>query len=619
MGIKTVFKPIGWLLGRIWWFVDGLRRALFNILLLLIIVSIVWALIKSAPKPLADRTLLVLNLDGQLVEQSSGSARSEALARLQGRDTLHQVRLRDVVRALDDGAKDPKIWAALLDLDDFSGAGQAGLHEVAAALARFKAAGKPVLAYGDNYSQRAYYLAAQGNEVYMNPMGLLQLTGFGGWRNYYKDALDRLGVEAHLFRVGTFKSFGEPYIANAPSPAALEADAFVYDALWGDFGAAIEQGRKLARGSVKTLIDTLPERLAATHGDMAQLAVDAKFVDALKTRDEMRALLIKRGAADDTGKSFRQVGYLDYLTRQPRKTPLPDAPEVAVVVAEGEIVDGDADPGMVGGDSTARLVRQAREDAHVKAIVLRVNSPGGSAYASEVVRRELELARKDGKKVVVSMGDVAASGGYWITMASDRVIADPDTITGSIGVFAMLPTADKLLDKLSVHTGGYTTTWLAGAYDPRRPMDPRFAALMQAGVQHTYDEFTAKAAQARGKTPAQVDAVAQGRIWTGRQALERGLIDALGSFDDAIKSAEQLAGVKAEDARIRYVEKEPSRTERLLQSLDDVVAPSLLDGLRAQLGFMPPKALVDAGRELAWLSDRAARGEVVAHCLCGAP
>jgi len=211
---------------------------------------------------------------------------------------------------------------------------------------------------------------------------------------------------------------------------------------------------------------------------------------------------------------------------------------------------------------------------------------------------------------------VAASGGYWITMSSDRVIADPDTITGSIGVFAMLPTADKLLDKIPVHTGGYTTTWLAGAYDLRRSMDPRFAALMQAGVQHTYDEFTLKAGRARGKTPAQIDAVAQGRIWTGQQALDRGLIDQLGSFDDAIKAAEKLAGIKAEDAKIRYVEREQSRTERFLQSLDDVLAPSLMQAVRAQLGFTPPKELVDAGRELAWLGDMSKRGEAVAHCLC---
>jgi len=204
-------------------------------------------------------------------------------------------------------------------------------------------------------------------------------------------------------------------------------------------------------------------------------------------------------------------------------------------------------------------------------------------------------------------------------MASDRVIADPDTITGSIGVFAMLPTADKLLDKLSVHTGGYTTTWLAGGYDPRRAMDPRFATLMQAGVQHTYDEFTAKAAKARGKTPAQIDAVAQGRIWTGQQALERGLIDQLGRFDDAIKTAEQLAGLKADEAKVRYIERVPSRTERLLQSLDDVLAPSVMQAVRTQLGFTPPRVLMDAGRELSWLSDLSARGEPVAHCLCAVP
>ena len=292
-------------------------------------------------------------------------------------------------------------------------------------------------------------------------------------------------------------------------------------------------------------IDALPQRLAAAGGDLAKLALDVRLVDALKTRDELRELMIQRGARDDELKSFRQVGFDDYLRRL---KPQRDGDAVAVVVAEGEIGDGEAPPGRIGGLSTAALIRKARDDEQVKALVLRVDSPGGSAFGAELIRRELELTRKAGKPVVVSMGDLAASGGYWVATAADEVIADAATVTGSIGVFTLLPTAEKALDKLGVHTGGAPTTWLGGAYDPRRAIDPRFAALVQSSVDHTYAEFIAKVAAARQRTPAQIDAVAQGRVWTGAQALERGLVDRLGSYGDALDAAAargKLAGRRA--------------------------------------------------------------------------
>jgi len=371
-------------------------------------------------------------------------------------------------------------------------------------------------------------------------------------------------------------------------------------------------------------IDALPQSLEAQRGDTAKLALQEKLIDGIKTRDEMRELLMSRGAKDAEGKSFRRVSMGEYLAHI-KPQPASQAATVAVVVAEGEIVDGDAGPGKVGGDSTARLIRQAREDGQVKALVLRVNSPGGSAFASEIVRRELELTRNAGKPVVVSMGDVAASGGYWISMSADEVIADASTVTGSIGVFGMLPTGDKLLDKLSIRTGGQTTAWLAGGYDARRPLDPRMAATVQAGINHIYDEFTSKAAQARKKPVAEIDAVAQGRVWTGAQALERGLIDRLGSLDDAYKAAAKLAKLEGEP-RITYPERELSRTERLLASLGDVLAPTVVEAIQSQLGLpKPPAVLLDAGLELAWLTELAAPGPgrrpftAIVHCLCHMP
>lgn len=623
MAVKKVFSGLWWAVGKFWWVLDASRRALLNLLLLLILVLIVVSLVSRGPAPLADKTTLVLNLQGPLVEQFSGSARDQAMAQLQG-NHQRQTRLRDVLSTLDAAAQDPQIGSVLLSLDEFSGGGLAGLSEVAAALDRFKAKGKPVLAYGDGYSQRGYFLAARASEVYLHPLGAVQLEGYGRYRAYYKDALDRLGVSANVLRVGAFKNAAEPYFANSPSKEALQAEAYLYDDLWARYTAAVETARKLPKGSLGKSIDSLPEALTALKGDSAQLALQAKLVDGLKTRDEMRELLMARGAKDDKGKSFRQVSMAEYQAYIKPKPMLGD--RVGVVVAEGEIVDGDAAAGRIGGDSTARLIRQAREDDKVKAVVLRVNSPGGSAFASEVIRRELELTKKAGKPVVISMGDVAASGGYWVSMSSDEVIADPATITGSIGVYGMLPTGDKLLDKLSVHTGGYTTNWLAGGFDPRRPLDPRLATTVQQGINHIYDEFTSKTAAARKKSVAEIHAVAQGRVWTGAQAKERGLIDRLGRFDDAVRAAAKLAKIEGTPP-LSYVEREMGRVERLLSSLDQIVAPSIAAAVRAELGLgeaasLLPKAAQEMQRDLAFVSARAQGGRpfsTFAHCLCTPP
>ena len=627
--MKSLFSAIGWLFSKAWWLLDGTRRTLMNLFVLLLIVIVVTALLTRGPKTLGDKTTLVLKIDGNLVEQFSGSPREQIVAQAQGQNTPRQTRLRDVLAALDQAAKDDKISAVLLDVEELHGAGLAGLHEVVAALQRFrKVSGKPVLAYADSYSQRSYFLAAQAGEVYLHPMGMVALEGFGRWRTYYKDALDRIGVTAHVMKVGTYKSFAEPYTATGPSPATQEAEGLVYGELWNGFTGTIEAARKLEAGSIAKGIEELPQRLAAAKGDPAQLALQDKLVDGLKTRDQMRELLISKGAKDEESKSFRQVSLNQYMAYvKEAGTPTKLQPGLGLVVAEGEIVDGDAGPGRIGGDSTARLIRKAREDEAIKAVVLRVNSPGGSAFASEIVRRELELTRQAGKPVVVSMGDVAASGGYWISMASDAVIADAGTITGSIGVFGMLPTAEGLMDKLSLHTGGVTTTWLAGGYDPRRPLDPRLQAAVQSGVENIYARFTSLAAQARKSTPEKIDAVAQGRIWTGSQALARGLVDRLGSFDDAVQTAAKLAKLELKDGekpRIVYVERDLSRSERLLASLTDVMAPPLAQAFGQALGLDAlPAPVIEEMAALKELSKLAARGQwdkaAAVHCLCGVP
>jgi protease IV len=391
----------------------------------------------------------------------------------------------------------------------------------------------------------------------------------------------------------------------------------------------VEAARKLPAGHLVRLIDELPQRLAEAGGDAAKLALAAKLVDRLVTPEQLRELMLANGASDDEGKTYRQVRLADYL---PLVQPREGKNAVAVVVAEGSIVDGNAPPGQVGGRSTAELLRRAREDKDVKALVLRVNSPGGSAYGSELVRQELEHLRQAGKPVVVSMGDVAASGGYWISLAADEVLADPGTITGSIGVIGLMPVARDALEKLGVNNAGTGTTWLAGAYDIQRGLDPRLKAMMQASIDHRYGDFVAKVAAARKKTPQAVDAVAQGRIWTGAQALEHGLVDRLGRLDDALQAAARHAKLEG-DWRVSYVDASASRLERLLNRLGvqesavqalaqaaALVAPAERSDsalLAALAGWGPARAVA---ADLQWLLQQSGPPfTAITHCLCDAP
>ena len=604
-------------LGRLWWLIDGTRRLVFNLVFLLILVAVLVALFTSGAPKLEDKTALVLNLRGPLVEQHAQGVRDAAFAQLAG-EAPRSTQLRDVLTVLDAAARDPHITHAVLVLDEFQGGGMASLREVAAALQRFKASGKKLTAWSGHYEQAQYFLAAQADEVLLHPMGMVFVKGFGRYQNYYRDALDKLGISVNLVRAGTYKNFGEPFTLNGPSPETIEAMGYAYNGLWGSYVEGVEKARKLPAGTLMAVINDLPARLTAAGGDPAKLALSAKLVDGLKTRDELRQLMIERGAKGAEGKTFRQVAFDQYLARQ-KPALVGDA--IGVVIAEGEIVDGRAPAGQVGGLSTADLIRKARDDKSVKAVVLRVNSPGGSAYASELIRRELELTRAAGKPVVVSMGDVAASGGYWISLATDELLADAGTVTGSIGVFTLLPSADKALEKIGVHTGGVTTTWLAGAGDPRRPLDPRFAELLQATINHVYSDFTTKAAQARKTTPDKIDAVAQGRVWTGAQAKERGLVDTLGGYADALKAAAKRAQL-GENPRVVYIQPEPGRAERLLEWLSGSVHTSVGRWLDAQVAPGVAPVLREARRELGWVSELTEGRKpfaAVAHCLCSAP
>jgi protease-4 len=605
--------------GMFWRALDATRRTIFNLIFLTIVIVILVAMFAGGVKPLADKTTLVLELKGELVEQHSATVRETLMSGIGAGEARRTIQLRDMLNVLDNAAKDSNITTVLLMLDEFDVSGMANLHEMGAALDRVRAAGKRVVAWGGSFDQKNYLIATHASEIYVHPMGTVMLEGFGRHRNYYRDALDKLGVTVNLIKVGTFKSFAEPYIGNGPSPAAAEADAFLYNALWANYTAEVEKFRKLPAGTIDRGIAALPETMTAANGNAAQVALNAKLVDGIKTRDEVRELLGKYGARDVENKTFRQVSFNDYLVRHPQKM-FGDA--VGVIVAEGSISDGTSGPGSIGGLSTANLIRRARNDDQVKAVVLRVDSPGGSAYGSELIRRELELTRAAGKPVVVSMGGVAASGGYWISMASDEVIADPATVTGSIGVFAILPTAEKVADKLGIHTVGTTTTWLADAYNPLRPLDPRFGQLIQSSINHIYSDFTTKAAAARKMPVAAVDAVAQGRVWTGAQAKERGLVDRLGSYNDALASAAARAKL-GKDFRVAYVERQGNPFERLLQSFG--VSTEMAVNIQVKLGVLdglPTGAATAVAKDMAFLSDMADRKKpfaAVTHCMCELP
>ncbi|MBH1982778.1 MAG: signal peptide peptidase SppA [Burkholderiales bacterium] len=615
------FPPLRRGFGAFWRALDATRRAVINLIFLLIVIAILIAIFGGGAKPLAEKTTLVLDLQGPLVEETPGGVREAVLANVSG-EVKKNVQLRDVLAVLDTASKDKNIGSMVILLDELQGGGLASLREVAAGVERFRATGKKVTAWGSSYNQRQYLVAAKADEVFLHPMGGVMLEGFGRYRNYYRDALDKVGVTVNLLKVGTYKSAAEPFIANGPSEAAAEADRYLNNGLWTTYTTDVEKARKLPAGAIMQTIDNLPAMMTAAGGDIAKLSLNGKLVDGLKTRDELRQFMMARGAKNTEGTNFRQINYTDYLARL-RPVHIGDA--VGVVIASGEIGDGIASPGAIGGLSTSRLIRQAREDKSIKAIVLRVDSPGGSAFGSELIRRELELTRAAGKPVVVSMGNVAASGGYWISTSSDEVIADAATITGSIGVFAILPTADKVVEKLGIHTAGSPTTWLADAGNPLRPLDPRFAQVIQGSINHVYGDFLNLAAKARKTTPEKIDEVAQGRVWTGLQAKERNLVDRIGSYGDALASAAKRAKLGS-DYRVTYLEQETSNVDRLIGMFGSKAMASLGLGEHVKLGLattgLPAEAALGMAQDLSWLSGITREHKpfmALTHCLCEVP
>jgi protease-4 len=626
MNQATRRGPIARFFQGLWDAMNFTRRLFFNVLffgVLIVVVAIMAA--GDGARPLLDRTTLVIAPEGKLVEQFSSDPASRAFARAVGDEGAAEVQLRDLLRAIDAARDDKRIERVLLRVDRMSFSGYASLREVAAALGRLRASGKQVVAFGESFDQNQYLLAAQANEVYIDPMGGLLLEGLANYRQYYREGLqDKLGVDVHLFKVGEYKSAAEPYVLDAASPEAKEADLYWMNDVWQRYLGDIATARKLDPAQLANGIDTLPAGIEAAGGDIARLALAQKLVDGLKTEEEVDDLLASRGVADvDAEDGFREVsldGYLKHLDSGLES--VDERPQVAVVVAQGEIAGGEQPPGAVGGESTSELLRAARDDEAVKAVVLRVDSPGGEVYASEQIRREVVALKKAGKPVVVSMGDLAASGGYWISMNADRIYANPSTITGSIGIFGLIPTIPRTLEKIGVHTDGVGTTRFAGAFDVTRPLDPEVGAVVQSVIDKGYRDFTTRVADARGRSVAEIDAVARGRVWTGAQAMQRGLVDAFGGLDAAIADAAARAKLgKDGDYRVRYLERVATPFERFFGNFAQSRAGSALLRQSGVAQAVVAHALPQAAGQLRFLDaalqpGRGLRVKALAYCFC---
>jgi len=599
------------------------RRLILNLVFLAIIGVVLVAIVSPRPKLAADTTLLI-EPQGDIVEQYSVDPVARAIAQAQGEE-VPEVLLRDLLRALEAAAKDSRIKRVALRTDGISYIGFAALNDIAKAIQGVRAAGKEVIAYADAMEQKHYLLAAQADEVYLHPEGMIWLEGLSSYRAYFREALqDKLGVDIHLFRVGEYKSAAEPYILDGPSNDASESTRYWMGDIWSRWLADVAKARSIDADELQARIDRSDEELAAVEGDAAKLAEAWGLIDGILNEDEAYDLLRERGAEDENGdlRSVDLTQYLGFINAE--VSPFDQRPQIAVVVAQGEILDGEQPAGTVGGPSTAALIQRAREDEEVKALVLRIDSPGGSAFASEQIRREIELTRAAGKPVVASMANVAASGGYWIAMDADEIWADPSTITGSIGIYGLLFTAPQALKKIGVRVDGTGTTALAGAFDLRKPLEPMLGRIVQSIIDKGYRDFTGKVALARDQEVEAIDAIARGRVWSGAQGKDRGLVDSLGGFNDALAAAAKLAELDADTYQVRYIEKELSTFEKFVQSASGNAtarrAVAAWGMTSTPLGVLPldSKTRAELSRDLQWFTPptRGRPFRSLAHCFC---
>lgn len=553
----------------IWRVITRIRLALSNILFLAMIAFIYFIYVGGAPEPLPDKAALLLNMSGTVVDQKSEVNPLQALLGPPSRDD-HEVLLRDVIEAIDYAAQDPAINALVMELDSLGRLGISKTQEIVDALGAFRKSGKPIVAVGTYYTQGQYLLASHADTVIAHPLGGVALEGYSSYHNYFREALKKISVNVHVFRAGDHKSAVEPFMRDDMSPAEKELTSRWLNNLWGQYTATVETQRELKPGMVDHYVNNFAQLLQDQGGDAAQTALQWGLVDKLLTRSQGNDFLVELvGASDDDG-LYEAVVFERYVARKrPLSLGSSNSDRVAVITAEGTILPGEQPPGSIGGDSLARLIRGAVEAEGVKAIVLRINSGGGSMFASEIIREQVVYARNMGLPVVASMGAVAASGGYYIAADADEIWATPSTITGSIGVFAAFPTFEELLQRVGIYTDGVGTTDLAGSMRADRPLNPQLEAALTSGVAFAYKSFVQIVAEGRDMSVAEVDPLAEGRVWSAPDALKAGLVDSLGSLDDAIAAAAARAGL--ESYEVQYVEIPMSARDMLMKQLANSV------------------------------------------------
>jgi protease-4 len=562
--IRRIFKFIGSILTVI--------RYAFSLLIVVVLFSVIGGMFVGNIQPVPEEGALYLAPQGVLVDQKSYvDPLAQVLA--QGSQQNTETLVRDIVEAIDTARDDSRITHLLLDTDYMAGASLSKLQEIGAALRRFKATDKPIIAVADYFTQSQYFLAAHADEIILNPLGGVMITGFGSYRSYFKDALDKLNITMNIFRVGQYKSAVEPLMGNSMSPQVRDETGVLLNDLWQSYSSEIEDLRSLDEGSVNDYANNLHLSLEQYKGDSAALSKAAGLVDTIASRSGIHQYLIANIASeDDDVISINMDSYLSN-TRLANKQISNGQNQIAVVVASGSIMDGQQPEGSIGGDTLAAIFTELREDENVKAVVLRVDSGGGSAFASEIIRDSINAIQNQGIPVVVSMSSAAASGGYWIAAEADRILAMPTTITGSIGVWGVVPTIDQSLAKLGIYSDGVGTTDIAAMMELDRPLTEQTKIIIQTGVDNIYTRFITLVANGRDSTPAEVHKIAQGRVWTGNQALANGLVDQLGDLNDAILVAAEIADL--DNYQVDYRRKEMTPIEALLTGLNSNVAASL--------------------------------------------
>ncbi|EEH7483022.1 signal peptide peptidase SppA [Salmonella enterica subsp. enterica] len=579
-------------------FVREMVLNLFFIFLVLVGVGIWMQIGNGSNSEQTARGALLLDISGVIVDKPSTNHRLGALGRQlfgASSDRLQENSLFDIVNAIRQAKDDRNITGIVLDLKNFTGADQPSMRYIGKALREFRDSGKPVFAVGENYSQGQYYLASFANKIWLSPQGQVDLHGFATNGLYYKTLLDKLKVSTHVFRVGTYKSAVEPFIRDDMSPAARESDSRWIGELWQNYLHTVSANRQISPQQLFPGAQAIIDGLTSVGGDTAKYALDHKLVDALASSADVEKALTKQFGWSKTENNYRAISYYDYSL----KTPADTGGTIAVIFANGAIMDGEETPGNVGGDTTASQIRDARLDPKVKAIVLRVNSPGGSVNASEVIRAELAAARAAGKPVVVSMGGMAASGGYWISTPANYIVASPSTLTGSIGIFGVINTVENSLSSIGVHSDGVSTSPLADI-SMTKALSPEVQQMMQLSIEYGYKRFITLVADARKRTPEQIDKIAQGHVWTGEDAKANGLVDSLGDFDDAVAKAAELAKLK--QWHLDYYQDEPTVLDMVMDSMTGSVRAMLPEAIQAML----PAPLVSAANTVKAEGDKLA-------------